>query len=86
MDLRCGGGDEPYFRVEAVEMRECIVEYVELGFDVQFVFCPADEADVDGVVARTATVGESLICCLCGGVSGYWGLGLDVRGVRWNWG
>tara|TARA_R110002060_G_scaffold49205_10_gene60199 strand:+ start:1095 stop:1382 length:288 start_codon:yes stop_codon:yes gene_type:complete len=63
LDLRGGGGDEPYLGVEAVELGEGVVEGVEFWFDIEGVFRPADETHVYGVVAgtATATVRESLV-------------------------
>lgn len=45
-------------------MRECIVQGVEFGFDVQFVFVPSNEADIDCVVTGAPSIGKGLICGL----------------------
>lgn len=58
------GWDQPDLGVEAVEMRECVVQGVEFGFDVQFVFVPSNEADIDCMVTGAPSIGKGLICGL----------------------
>lgn len=51
LNLRCARRNQPNLRIEAVQIRKDIVEPVELRLDEQLVFLPADEADIDGLVA-----------------------------------
>lgn len=53
--------DQPDLGVEAVEMRECIVQGVKFRFDVQFVFFPSDETNIDCVIPGAASIGEGLV-------------------------
>ncbi len=56
--------NQPDLGVEAVQMRECVVQGVEFRFDVQFIFFPSDETDIDCVVPGTSSIWKGLICGL----------------------
>ncbi len=58
------GWDQPDLSVEAVEMRERVVQGVELRLDLQLVFFPPDETDIDCMVPGAALVGKGLVCRL----------------------